>query len=108
MIQLNKEALTCSSEVASLIQQFEQTHTVRLPQLLHPELMRLISKGTDAGPWLPCEHDKIGRELWLKNRAALAVLNVAVHTPEFIRLVERITLCGTICGFEGRVYRMVP
>jgi hypothetical protein len=108
MIQLTNAGLTCSSDVNAMAKQFEKMQALRLPQLLDPELVRIVSRRMECGNWIPREHGKIGREVCLDDAIALHALHFAANTPQFIRLIEQVTQCGSIANFSGRVYRMVP
>jgi hypothetical protein len=88
-------------------QQFSRNHTLRLPQLLHPDLIHIISGYLERGAWLPNHKEGIGRELLLASASAIFVLRFLINTPEFLKTVERITQCGPVSVFDGRVYRMV-
>src|SRR5207249_7301443 len=104
LIQLTKDGLTCPSDLSHLTHEFSQQHTLRLPQLLHPDLTRLILREMDRGAWTPYDHGQIARELQLDSAPALGILNFVVNTPEFLKTVARITQCGPISLFTGRVY----
>jgi hypothetical protein len=108
VIQLTKNGFTCPADLDALAHQFTQQHTIRLPQLLHGDLMRTILGNIEQGAWRPYDHGEIGRELLLEGSGALQALRFVAQTPEFLKTVECITQCRPISVFDGRVYRMVP
>ena len=108
MIQLTKSGLACECDLNTLMHQFSEQHTARLRQLLHPDLIQMILEDLECGAWMPRDHGAIGRELLLDGVRAVGVLRFVVNTPEFLKTVERITQCGSISVFDGRIYRMAP
>src|SRR6185436_10008257 len=63
MIQLTKSALVCSCDVEKYAHEFEQKHTLRLSQLLDPEVLRMVFRAVEEGKWISFEHGTIAREL---------------------------------------------
>ena len=108
MIQLTKAGLTGVSDLDSFIQEFAQRYSFRLPQLLHPELIQIVTHRMELGNWISREHGAIGRELCLEDDVAFQLLHFVANTPEFLALVQQVTQCGQISRFDGRVYRMAP
>lgn len=110
-IQLTRDGVACAVDLRDLQQQFSLHHMVRLPRLLSCELMQLVSEQVQHGLWQTFEHHDhrvIGRELVLDSPAALGILHLLTNTPDFLRLIERITSCSPISVFEGRIYRLLP
>ena len=107
MLQLTREGLVCSGQIERLTHSFEQTHVLRLPQLLHADLMRMISPRLEHCNWTTRCDGTIAREAVPDAPAPANILNFVANTPEFIELARRITQCSEISWFSGRVYRMV-
>ena len=107
MLQLTREGLVCSGQIERLTHAFEQTHVLRLPQLLHADLMRMIAPRLEHCTWTAQCHGTIAREAVPDAPAPANILNFVANTPEFIELARRITQCSEISWFSGRVYRMV-
>jgi hypothetical protein len=108
MIELTKDGMTGSADSGALQEQFEQTHTVRLPGLIRPDLMRIVSAHLEQSPWDVKEHGKIGREIVPADPEAMFALHFVVNGPGFLELIRQITGCPRIEGFMGRIYRMLP
>ena len=111
MIQLTRRRFICSPDLDALTRQFADQHSIRLPQLLHPELIRIVSAWLERDNWFLKNHGQdgeIARELKLDDPVAYAVLHFVTNTPEFLRVIERITQCHPIVCFSGRVYRRIP
>ena len=107
MVQLTKAGLVGTASLQELARQFEQTHTFRLPRLLHPELMQMTQSRLQTCTWTPHDDGDIARELLPSDIAPTTVLTFAANTSEFLNLIRGITGCQ-ISSFAGRVYRMVP
>src|ERR1043165_3269556 len=112
MIQLTQLGLASGVDLdalsKALFDEFEQAHTIRLPQLVHPRLMRMILDRTESGTWINKEHGKIGREVVLEDAVAYNLAHFAANTPEFLEFVRTITGCDAIMRYDGRVYRVIP
>jgi hypothetical protein len=108
MIQLTKQGLAGTADLAELEHQFEQSHVFRLPGLIHPDLMQFVSSRLGSCTWTTEDDGKIAREAVPGNSAPLSVLNFVANTPGFLDLIRRITRCRHIRCFGGRVYRMGP
>jgi hypothetical protein len=107
MIQLNRTGLTCDEDLASLRVEFDLTHTLRLPQLLHPDLVRILSERLRAGAWTANSHGRIGEEVILDDQLSLNLLHFVTNTKRFLALIREVTGMA-IERYTGRIYRMVP
>jgi hypothetical protein len=108
VIQLVKEGFSGSADIEILRDQFERTHTTRLRQLIHPDLMRRVWHSLDNSRWKDLEHKRIGREVMPEDQVMVAALNFVVNTPGFLEVIRQITGCAGINQFAGRIYRMLP
>jgi hypothetical protein len=108
VIQLTKTGVSISADVSLLATEFNERFSVRLPALLHPELVEFLESRMAHGEWVPRDHGRIGRELCLNDPISLHALQFAVSTPDFLRVIEGISGCGQISRFDGRIYRMTP
>ena len=61
-----------------------------------------------VAPFHDRRHDGIGTELCLSEGPLSAALEFLWNSPVLSAAVDRITGCGPIGCFEGRVYRMLP
>lgn len=108
MIQLTKTSMTGAANFEVLAHQFEQSHAFRLPGLLHPDLLEMISSRLELCCWTTQDDGTIAREALPSDPAPLSVLNFAANSFEFIHLIRRLTNNPEVKLFGGRVYRMEP
>lgn len=106
MIQLTEAGLICTSNIENLADIFSSDHVVRLPQLVKASVLKSIMRCVAAGEWRPFSHWEMSKELVLVDQAAVHALKFVANTPDFLKLIERVTGCGSISNFHGRVYRM--
>jgi hypothetical protein len=84
------------------------SHTFCLPQLLHPDLLAVVSSRLERCSWTTQADGTIAREALPSDPTPLSVLNFAVNPFEFINVIRQITNTPEIKLFGGRVYRMEP
>jgi hypothetical protein len=89
-------------------EEFARLHSVKLDGLITGDLLREIQDELERGEFAERVHDSIGTELCLKPGPAFGMLMLMANDPGLLQVVDRITGCGTIGCFEGRVYRFVP
>jgi hypothetical protein len=106
MIQLTMEGFDCTAGTDDLECQFEGKNVFCIPQLIHPDLIRMISSRLDRSEWTTRDDGKIAREAVPSDPSPVSLLNFALNTPELLDFMRRVTHCGQISGFSGRVYRM--
>ena len=107
MIQLTTAGAVCPDDVNVLRDEFQRQHSVRLPGVIHPELIQMVSSRLERTNWIPRDHGEIGRESAPEDLGLEHLLNFVVNTPQFLELISGITQCPGIVCFEGRVYRML-
>lgn len=95
-------------QVDALRRQFQERHFVHLRELLEPELLRHLVQRVQSARFEERTREGIGKELWGSDPGIRGGLGFLLNDPAFLGLVERITQCGEIGCFEGRVYRLVP
>jgi hypothetical protein len=111
VITLNRNGVVVTATegaLQALREQFDREHVIRLPGLLDAEHRALTNQYIDEVGFLPRVHDGIGTELCLPDGRAARLLYFLVNDPALFTVIERITGCGPIGCFTGRVYRMVP
>ena len=107
LIQLTHTGLTVDrQEIAGLRAQFSEVHCVQLPQLLAPSLLRFVQHRLEQGRWETKIYPDVGEEYSLDDQPALNLLHFVANLPDFRNLLEEITGCTPLRGFEGRIYRM--
>jgi hypothetical protein len=106
MIQLTKTSMTGTANCEALSHQFEESHAFRLPRLVHPDLLEIISSRLERCSWATQDDGTIAREALPSDPTPLSVLNFAANTSEFLEMIRHITNIPEIKLFGGRVYRM--
>src|ERR1700678_3021390 len=84
-------------------EQFEQHDYLHLPGFIEPGLVRLVRR--HMGGFVEREH-AVGSELRLPAGSVHAVFDVLMNDPILFRLVRRITECGPVRFFYGRLYQL--
>ena len=111
MITIGKSGLNVSltnEEINSFSSDFRQNHFIRLPNLLDEQLLQIFCSEIETAEWKERAHDHIGVEVCLRDPDIPSLMNFLLNDTDLFRLLERITGCGSIGSFEGRVYRMIP
>ena len=109
-VQIAQNGLRVSSlaALARARAEFEARHAVMLPRLIEPALLAVIRRELQNGSFYERTHEGIGVELCLSSGPLAGALEFLLNDPALFDSVRRITGCGSIRCFEGRVYRMVP
>jgi 2OG-Fe(II) oxygenase superfamily len=111
MITIHKSGIDASlpdQEIARLQQDFLQNHFVRFPNLINEGLLEELNSLITTAEWEERIHDGIGVEVVLKDIGIPALINFLLNDQKFFQIIQKITGCGTIGCFHGRVYRMIP
>ena len=111
MIQFTRSGVVFSGSPEDLKcqhRQFSDKHCVRLPGLLHRDLLREFQQRIDTSEFAPRTYEGIGREIGPLDSSVDAKLSFIGNSKVLFDLIERITRCGPIGCFTGRVYRMMP
>jgi len=87
---------------------FVSQHCVRLEGFIDPELLAALRRALAIARFNDRTHDGIGTELCLAEGPLSAALEFLWNSPALSAAIARITGCGPIGCFEGRVYRMLP
>jgi len=91
------------SQLRTAHEHFEQHDYLHLPGFIEPGLVRLVRRY--MGGFVEREH-AVGSELRLPAGSVHAVFDVLMNDPILFRLVRRITGCGPIRFFYGRLYQL--
>jgi len=111
MIQLTKRGVILQPApgwIEGLQKDFAEHQCILLPRLIDTDIMQFIYVQMGNARFLPREYKGIGLETYLPSDASVSTLHFIMNSPEFLRLVERVTSCGPIGLFWGRIYRMEP
>jgi 2-oxoglutarate-Fe(II)-dependent oxygenase superfamily protein len=91
--------------------EFERRHFVRLRGFLSSSLLRRLSREIGRSEFYERVHSGIddNKELCMRSdTTAAGLLHVLLNAGALFDVVEKITGCGSIGCFRGRVYRVVP
>jgi hypothetical protein len=92
------------AELTALRQQFARDHVVRLPGLFGPELLAALRRRLEGAAFSRRVEKGIEIELTLEEPAPLAIAMVTLNDPALFALIDRMTGCGSIGCFSGRVH----
>jgi 2OG-Fe(II) oxygenase superfamily len=109
MIQLTRTGVVFSGsedDLDKLRSEFDRNHYLILPKLFESELLQVVLKRIESAKFISFEHKGIGLEFCMEDQPTIALLTFVANVPAFHRLIERITGCGRIGEYSGRVYRM--
>jgi hypothetical protein len=109
MIQLTRTGVVFSGsedDLNRLRSEFDRDHYIILPKLFEPELLQIVLERIESARFVPFEHVGIGLEFCMEDQPTIVLLTFVANVPAFHRLIERITGCGRIGEYSGRVYRM--
>jgi hypothetical protein len=97
-------------ERAALARAFDDHHCVRLPQFLHPRLLRRIQARLAASDaWKANVHDLVNgpsTELVFADPITVGLLLAMFNDRRLFDAIVGITDCDPIGSFDGRIYRM--
>jgi hypothetical protein len=114
IVQLTKRGVRVtdsSGGVERLRANFARDDFVRLPRFLPKDLLDTVSREIDRSAFYERIHSGIddNKELCMRtNTVAAGLLHLLLNCDELFDVVERVTGCGAIGYFRGRVYRVVP
>jgi predicted 2-oxoglutarate/Fe(II)-dependent dioxygenase YbiX len=106
VIQLTRQGL--EADPADLLRrhdEFARQHWVRLPALLHPDVLRPVLDDLDRGDWAEVS-EEFYTEAQPPDGPAVHLLRFLTNSPRFLEAAHAITGCGPFTWFDGRVYRM--
>lgn len=90
--------------------EFDRTHCVIFPKLLDFELLQSVLQGVDQAEFKLYEYKNIdSREINVpQENLTSCLMNFLMNNRTLIDIVQRVTDCGYIGKFQGRIYRMHP
>lgn len=92
--------------LANAAASFEARHVLHLPGFLDPAFLGLVTRRLPQARFTPrLDTDGIELEETLDDESLMGSFVVTLNDPELFAAVERITGCGRIGCFAGRVYR---
>ena len=87
---------------------FAAWHCLTLEGFVDSDLLAVVRRALAVAAFHDRRHAGIGTELCLSEGPLSAALEFLWNSPVLSAAVDRITGCGPIGCFEGRVYRMLP
>lgn len=108
MIQLSRAGLRLAATDAALAAfaaQFAARHVIQLPAFLDPGLGSLIDARLSRAAFRSRVEEGVEVEHVADDPELLAVCHFVMNDPRLLQLVERLTGCGPLTRFTGRIYR---
>lgn len=96
------------AELDRLARHFRRYDFVRLPGFFSPALVAQARKGMEDQNFYRCAHKDIATELCLRPNALFRLLHFISNDKRLFGLIQKMTACGPIGCFTGRIYRMNP
>lgn len=93
-------------DTSALREHYLANDYVRLPGFCHPDFLREIQAELRTAPFIPKVHRGIGEELVCWESKNGDRLTFVMNDPKLFAWIDRITACGQIGCFLGRIYRM--
>jgi hypothetical protein len=85
---------------------FDRSHAIRLPGFFHPELLDLVGRSIRAASFFDRADEGLTREQCMENNGMLGMLYLIANDGRLFDIIGRVTGCGHIDSFIGRVYLM--
>ena len=110
IVQLNNHSIAFDDDVqrvARLREHYQRHDWIRLPGLISEALLERVMQGIAGTRFHDFTHPDIksNKELQLGECAALKLLELVMNNAQLFQFLDRITDCGHIGSFVGRVYR---
>jgi len=96
------------SELASVRAEFDRAHCVVLRQLVEPGLLKTLQQAIADANFFEKTNVNIGDELRVRSGAVASAFEFLTNDPALFAFVRRISGCGVIGSYRGRVYRLLP
>ena len=111
LLQLRNQhtALTATDEqIAAARTAFDRDKYLKLREFIHPDLLTRLLDELDRTEFYDRVHEGIGIEQCATMGLVSGTLEILMNDPALFDVVSRITDCGHIGCFSGRVYRLIP
>jgi coenzyme PQQ synthesis protein D (PqqD)/2-oxoglutarate-Fe(II)-dependent oxygenase superfamily protein len=94
------------SELRSAREHFARHYYLRLAGFIELRLLQVIQRYLKRAKFEE-KTSTVGRDLMLTNNPLVSVLYLLMNDPKLFSVIRRITGCGPIGCFNGRLYRMI-
>ncbi|MET0393840.1 MAG: 2OG-Fe(II) oxygenase [Chitinophagaceae bacterium] len=115
MISITRKGLQGLNDAVAdqLKQEFEQKHSIFLPQLVEESILQKIIRDIESASFYENEHtskDKVfATDLSIQSKnIALHQIRFVLNNPQLFQLIEHISGCLPIKGFACRIYKNLP
>src|SRR5690349_17775223 len=108
MVQLSKTRLIAKLSAAQLKKKrdfFKKNRFVRFSDILDPEFKKYILKSLHEGEFVTVHPPRVGMELQMKENVMDHALLFVQNDPELFKILHKITGCGLLRSYTGRLYR---
>ncbi len=94
--------------LAALCGELASNHGVKLVGFLGAELCALAATCLASATFSPKSYDHVGAELTMDDNVLSRALTFVLNDRALFAVIERLSGCGRIGDFKGRVYRLEP
>ena len=110
LIQITKSQTVFNSNESDgrIKKEFYEKHCVRLPAFLENDLLREIQEQIGAAQFYNRLDKGIALESCMKKNSVFNFLHFLLNDESLFQWIQKITGCGAIGCFGGRLYRMIP
>ena len=109
MLQLTRAALVCTEPpdaLDALRHSFDAAHAIRLPRFFDADLLEIVRQTVRDATFSDREDEGLAREQCMDQNSTLGMLLLILNDQRLFDVIRRITGCGPIGSFAGRVYLM--
>ena len=109
MLQLTRAAFVCTEppeELDALRRSFDASHAIRLPRFFDADLLEVVRQTVRHANFSDREDEGLAREQCMDHNSVLGMLFLILNDQRLFDVIRRITDCGPIGSFAGRVYLM--
>ena len=86
---------------------FKRANHLRIPGFIEPGLFEVMRKYLQKAQFEESEYGAVGRDLALWNSPVAGALHLLMNDPALLKCVRRLSGCGPVGSFTGRLYRMI-
>lgn len=97
------------ADIAGLRSHFDEHHWVRLPRVLHPDLLRDVQERLARAEFIEKVHEGVNppsRDLCMVPNTLAGLLELVFNDEAVFDVVQRVTGCEEIARFGGFIYRL--